>query len=64
MFISNLWSLERRGNHSLTSKCRFKNPKIHDLCCALEYKTRAKGVFVSLIPGRSGQGIQELNRNG
>ena len=24
-------SPERGGNHSLTSKCRFKNPKIHDL---------------------------------
>ena len=27
MFISKLWCQESRGNHSLTYKCRFKNPK-------------------------------------
>ena len=46
MFISNLWSLKRRGNHSLTSKCRFKNPKIHELCYVLEFKTQLPGAFV------------------
>ena len=36
MFISKLESPESRGNHSLTSKCRFKNPKIHELCYVLK----------------------------
>ena len=40
MFISKLESLESRGNHSLTSKCRFKNPNIHELCYVLKLKTR------------------------
>ena len=31
MFIFKLGCRENRGNHSLTSKCRFKNLKIHDL---------------------------------
>ena len=52
MFVSKLGCPEIRENHCLASKCRFKIHKIHELiCCALEYKTRAKGVFVSLIPG-------------
>ena len=51
MFISKLDSAEGRGNHSLTSKWRFKNPKIHELRYVLEFKTRASRVFVSLIPG-------------
>ena len=40
MFISKSGSPESRGNHSLTSKCRFKNPKIHELHYLLEFKTR------------------------
>ena len=51
MFISKLKCQESRGNHSLTSKCRFKNPKIHELCYVLELKTRASYVLASLIPG-------------
>ena len=31
MFVSKLECPQRRGNHSLTSRCRFKNPKIHNL---------------------------------
>ena len=31
MFISKSESPESRGNHSLTSKCRFKTAKIHEL---------------------------------
>ena len=50
MFISNLGCPECRENHSLTSKCRFKNPKIHELCNVLEFKIRASSVLVSLIP--------------
>ena len=49
MFISELGSLERRENHFLTSKCRFKNPKIHELRYVLELKTRASPVLVSLF---------------
>ena len=51
MFISKLESSESRGNHSLTSKCRFKTAKVHELRYVLEFKTRASRVFVSLIPG-------------
>ena len=51
MFISKLESPEGKGNHSLTSKCRFKNPKIHELYYFLKLKTRTGCVFVSLIPG-------------
>ena len=51
MFVSKLGCPEIRENHCLASKCRFKILKIHELCYALEYKTRAKGIFVSLIPG-------------
>ena len=40
MFISKLESLESRGNQLLTSKCRFKTAKIHELCYVLEFKTR------------------------
>ena len=40
MFISKLESPKSRVNHSLTSKCRFKNPKIHELCYVLKLKTR------------------------
>ena len=40
MLISKLESLESRGNHSLTSKCRFKNHKIHELYYVLKLKTR------------------------
>ena len=57
MFISKLGCPEMRGNHCLASKCRFKITTIHQLCYVLEYKSRAKGVFVSLIPGLSGQEI-------
>ena len=39
MFISKLESPESRGNHSLTSKCRFKNNKIHELHYILKLKT-------------------------
>ena len=52
MFISKLGCPEIKGNHPLTSKCRFKNLKIHDLPYVLEFKTRAScRVHVSLIPG-------------
>ena len=45
MLISKLGCPESRENHSLTSKCIFKNLKI------LDFKTRASWVHVSLIPG-------------
>ena len=32
MFISKLRCPERKENNSLTSKCRFKTQKIHELC--------------------------------
>ena len=51
MFISKLESPESRGHHSLTSKCRFKNPKIHELHYVLKLKTRASCVSVSLTSG-------------
>ena len=41
MFISNSGCPECRGNNSLTSKCRFENAKIHELCYVMELKTRA-----------------------
>ena len=49
MFISNLESPESRGSHSLTSKCRLKNPKIHELRYVLELKTPASPVLFSLF---------------
>ena len=49
MFISKLRCPEMGGNHSLTSKCRFKNPKIHELRYVLELKTPASPVLVSLF---------------
>ena len=39
MLTSKLGCPERSGNHSLTSKCRFKNPEIHELCYVPEFKT-------------------------
>ena len=38
MFISKLGCSEHRGNHSLTTKCRFKNLKIKDLPYVLYFK--------------------------
>ena len=49
MFISKLGCPGRRGNHSLTSKCRFKNLKIHDRRYVLDWKTRGSLVLVSLF---------------
>ena len=40
MFISKLEGPENRGNHSLTSKCRFRNNKIHELHYVLKLKTQ------------------------
>ena len=51
MIISKLESPESRGSHSLTSQCRFKSPKVHELCYVLKLKTRASCVFISVIPG-------------
>ena len=50
MFIINLGSLERRRNTlALTSKVRFKNPKIHELRYVQELKTHASPLPVSLF---------------
>ena len=49
MFISKLGCPEGRGNHSLTSKCRFKNPKLHELRYVLEFKTRAVTFLFALF---------------
>ena len=51
MFISELECLERGENHSLTSRCRFKNPEANELGYVLEFKieTRASRVRASLI---------------
>ena len=35
MFISKLGCPERKETDSLTSKCRFKDPRIHELCLLL-----------------------------
>ena len=51
MFISKLGCPEIGGIHCLTSKCRFRNPKIDELCYVLEFKAIASCVPVSLIPG-------------
>ena len=39
MFISKLRCPERKEHNTLTSKCRFKTPKIHELCYVMEFKT-------------------------
>ena len=49
MFISNLGSPERRRNHSLTSKCIFKNPKLHELPYVLKLKTHGSCVLFPLF---------------
>ena len=49
MFISNLESPERRRNHSLTSTCIFKNPKIYELPYVLKLKSRASYVLFPLF---------------
>ena len=49
MFISKIGCPESRGNHTLTSKCRFKNPKIDELHYSLEFKIRTRCVRVSLM---------------
>ena len=49
MFISNFGSPECRRNHSLTSKCIFKNPKIHELPYVLKLKTRASCVVFPIF---------------
>ena len=38
MFISKLGGSERKGNHLLTPKRRFKSPKTHDLITCLTSK--------------------------
>ena len=40
MFISKVESPESRGNQSLTSRCKFKTAKIHELRYVLEFKTQ------------------------
>ena len=45
MFICKLGCPKRRGNHSISSKCRFRNPKIHTLHYIIEFKIRTSGVF-------------------
>ena len=37
MFISKSGCTEHRGNHSLTSKCIFRNPKIHGYVLELKH---------------------------
>ena len=49
MFISNLGCPEHRRNHSLTSKCIFKDPKIHELPDVLKLKTPASCVLFLLF---------------
>ena len=44
MFISKIMCPERKENSSLTSKCRFKTPKIHELCYVIEFKNHASSV--------------------
>ena len=51
MFIFKLRCPERKENKSLTSKCRFKTPKINELCYVMEFKNRASSVLVSFIAG-------------
>ena len=44
--------VSRKWRKSLPNfQVQIQNPKIHELCYVLEYKTGAKGVFVPLIPG-------------
>ena len=50
MFICKLGCPEGEKNHSLTSKCRFKNLNIHERRYVLEVKTCANRVHASLIP--------------
>ena len=50
MFISKLVCPQLRGNHSLTSKCRFKNHKIHDLHYVLDFKTVRVAFMFPLFP--------------
>ena len=45
VLISNLGCPESRGNHSLTSKCRFKNHKIHDLPYVVELPVKLRSFF-------------------
>ena len=49
MFISNLGSPERRGYHSLTSKCRSKNHKTDELPYVLKLKTCASCILFPLF---------------
>ena len=60
MFPSKLGCPERKENNSLTSKCRFKNPEIHELRYVMELKTHASCVLASLIPGSSRQDRNEI----
>ena len=50
MFISKLGCPERKETNSLTSKCRFKSPRIHELCYVLELKISDRCILVSFIP--------------
>ena len=49
MFISKLGCPQGRGGHLLTSKCIFKNPKIHELPYVLKLKSRASCVLFPLF---------------
>ena len=49
MFIFKLRYQERQENNSLTSKCRYRTLRIHELCYLMEFKARASSVLVSLF---------------
>ena len=46
MFISKLGCPERKENNSLTSKCTFKSPRMHELGYALELKTNTNDIAI------------------
>ena len=65
MFIFKLGCPENRGNYSLTSKCRFKNPKIHDLSLSSKAVSVAFmfPLFLADLDMKYGNEIESMRNN-
>ena len=64
VFFSNLGCPQRGGNHSLTSNCRIKNPKIHELPYFLKLKICTCSVLFPLfLPDLDKQYRNEIEKD-
>ena len=49
MAISKVGCPERKGNHSLTSRCRLKKPEIYELSYVLDFKPVSAAFLFHLL---------------